>query len=101
MPPLLSLSLDCDGPSFKERSGGVAVIVCDATGNTVQQGVLLHLLDGPIRVNRFADSRESPDSHEWFSGFPNRTPFLANRASGAKKLQITGLRRFARIARAL
>ena len=28
-------------------------------------------LDGPIRANRLADSRESPDSRESFPGFPN------------------------------
>ena len=34
VPPLLGLPLDCGGPFFKERSGGV----CDTTGNTVRQG---------------------------------------------------------------
>ena len=29
---------------------------------------LLFNLDGPIRANRFADSRESPDSRESFQG---------------------------------
>ena len=36
MPPLFGLSLDCDRLAiFMERSGGVAAIVCDTTGNTV------------------------------------------------------------------
>ena len=39
-------------------------------------------LDGPIRANRFADSRESPDSREWFQGSRPEPPFFANRASG-------------------
>ena len=38
IPPLLGLSSDCNRPFFTERSGGVAAIVCDATGNTVRQG---------------------------------------------------------------
>ena len=43
-PPLLGLSLDCDGPFLQkevkelQRSGGVAAIVCDTTENTVRQG---------------------------------------------------------------
>ena len=43
-------------------------------------------LDGPIRANRFADSRGSLDSRESFQGSPtepSRTePFFANHASG-------------------
>ena len=35
--PLLGLSLDCDRP-FLGRSGGVAAMVCDDTGNAVRQG---------------------------------------------------------------
>ena len=38
IPPLLGLSLDCARPVSLERSGGVAAIVCDTTGNTVRQG---------------------------------------------------------------
>ena len=38
-PPLLGLPLDRDRPfQNKQRSGGVAAIVCDTTGNTVRQG---------------------------------------------------------------
>ena len=36
-------------------------------------------LDGPIRANRFADSRESSDSRESFQGSRSE-PFFANRA---------------------
>ena len=37
-PLLLGLSLDCDRPLLRKEVGGVAVIVCDTTGNAVQQG---------------------------------------------------------------
>ena len=46
-------------------------------------------LDDPIRANRFADSRESPDSRESFQGSRTEPLFFANRASGAKNLRIT------------
>ena len=39
-------------------------------------------LDGPIRANRIADSRESPDSRESSRGSPELNPFFANRTSG-------------------
>ena len=38
-------------------------------------------LDGPIRANRFADSRASPDSRESIQGIPELNPFSANRAN--------------------
>ena len=60
----------------------------------------LTILDGPIRANRFADSRETSDSRESFHGFQTE-PLFANRASGGEKLRIEGLRRCARIARTL
>ena len=41
--PLLGVSSECDGPFFKERSGGVAAIVCDTTETHSATGVLLHL----------------------------------------------------------
>ena len=45
-------------------------------------------LDGPIHADRFADSRESPDSRESFQG--SRTaelnPCFANRAFGGLKI---------------
>ena len=43
----------------------------------------LHL-DGPIRANRFTDSRESLDSARIVSGFPNWTPFLRIALRGGK-----------------
>ena len=43
------------------------------------------LLDGPIRANSFADSREFPDPRESFSGFLNWTPFLRIALRGTKK----------------
>ena len=39
-------------------------------------------LDGPICANRFANSRESPDSRESFQGSQTEPLFFANRASG-------------------
>ena len=48
-----------------------------------QKSSLISNLDGPIRANQFADSRESPDSRESFQG--SRTePLFANRASGGR-----------------
>ena len=41
---------------------------------------LLLTLDGPILANRFADSRESPDSRESFQGSRTEPLFFANRA---------------------
>ena len=38
-------------------------------------------IDGPIRANRFTDSRESLDSRESFQ-VPELNPFVANSASG-------------------
>ena len=38
--------------------------------------------DGPIRANRFADPRGSPDSRESLQGVPKLNPFFANRVSG-------------------
>ena len=55
-------------------------------------------LDGPIRANRFADSRESSDSRESFQGSRTKPPICESRFGGAKKLRIACLRRFARIA---
>ena len=39
-------------------------------------------LDGPIRANRFADSRESPDSRESFQGSRTEPPFCKLRFGG-------------------
>ena len=49
-------------------------------------------LDGPIRTNRFADSRESPDSRESFQGSQTEPPFFANRASGGGGVKIANRR---------
>ena len=43
-------------------------------------------LDGPIRANRFADSRESPDSRESFQGSQTEPSFLRIALRGAKKI---------------
>ena len=43
-------------------------------------------LDGPIRANRFADSRESHDSRESFQGSRTERLFFANRALGQLKI---------------
>ena len=56
----------------------------------------LPLLDGPIRANRFPDSRESGESPD------GSHPLSCESRFGApKRLRIAGLRRFARIARTL
>ena len=48
-------------------------------------------LDGPIRANRFADSRESPDSRESFQG--SRTePLFANHAPRGRGPKIANRR---------
>ena len=47
-------------------------------------------LDGPIRANRFADSRESPDSLELFQGSQTEPLFCESRFGGLK----TANRRF-------
>ena len=45
-------------------------------------------LDGPIRTNRFADSRESPDSRESFQGSRTEPPvFCESRLGGAKNCE--------------
>ena len=44
-------------------------------------------LDGPIRANRFADSRESPDSRESFQGSRTEPLFCESRFGGAKKCE--------------
>ena len=49
------------------------------------RGLTLPDLDGPIRANRFADLRESPDSRESFQG-SRAEPLFANRASGGLKI---------------
>ena len=41
-------------------------------------------LDGPIRVNRFADSRESPDSRESFQGSRTEPLLCESRFGGLK-----------------
>ena len=41
-------------------------------------------LDGPIRANRFADSRESPDSRESFQGPRTEPLFCESRFGGLK-----------------
>ena len=41
-------------------------------------------LDGPIRANRFADSRESPDSRESFQGSRTEPLFCESRFGGLK-----------------
>ena len=48
---------------------------------------LMKLLDGPIRANRFADSRQSPDSRESFQGSRFGTePLLCESRFGGLKL---------------
>ena len=42
--------------------------------------IMVRILHGPIRANRIADSRESPDSRESFQGSRTEPSFLANRA---------------------
>ena len=64
-------------------------------------------LDGPIRANRFADSREridsreSPDSRESFHGSRTEPLFLRIALPGAKICESQVLRQFARIASTL
>ena len=41
-------------------------------------------LEGPIRANRFADSRESPDSRESFQSSPTEPLFCESRFVGLK-----------------
>ena len=55
--------------------------------------------DGPSRANRFADSRESPNSRKSCQGSRAEPLFVRIALRGAKKLRIAGLRRFARMAR--
>ena len=42
------------------------------------------LLDGPIRANRFAESRGSPDSRESFQGSQTEPLFCESRFAGPK-----------------
>ena len=57
-------------------------------------------LDGPMRANRFADSRGSLDFRESPEGSQTEPLFLRIAFWGTEKLRIAGLR-FARIARTL
>ena len=43
-------------------------------------------LDGPIRANRFADSRESLDSRESPEGSRNEPPFFCESPFGGQKI---------------
>ena len=45
---------------------------------------LIRNLDGPIRANRFADSRELPDSRESFQGSQTEPLFCESRFGGLK-----------------
>ena len=49
-------------------------------------------LDGPICANRFADSRESPDSRESFQGSRIEPPFCESRFGGGGGVKIANRR---------
>ena len=60
--------------------------ICQSGSFSEGHDLGIRCVDGPIRANRFADSRESPDSRESLQGSRTEPLFFANRASGGWKI---------------